>query len=203
MRAPILRVSEESLERAAGVVRGGGLVIYPTDTVYGLGCNPFDEPAVTRLLKVKGRVDKPLPILVGSLEDAAELAELSTVAYKVVERYWPGALTLVVRAKVKLPGIKLGSVGLRMPGHRVALKLIRLCGGSLVGTSANISGMPSPLTAEEAASQLGDKVDLIIDGGRTSLGLSSTVLDLTGDRPKVLRAGPVAPAELLRFLCVE
>lgn len=200
MNMPIVDVSGENLEKAARIVRGGGLVIYPTDTVYGLGCDPFNSSAVHRLLAVKGREDKPLPILVGNIQNAAALAELPTVARRVAERYWPGPLTLVLKSKVKIQGVKLDTVGLRVPKHKVALKLIRLCGGCLIGTSANISGRPPPLTAEEAADQLGDKVDLILDGGKTPLGRSSTVLDLSGDQPKVLRAGPIDAKELLRIL---
>ncbi len=200
MRCPIVKANGVSVEEAARIVRRGGLVIYPTDTVYGLGCDPFNGSAVHRLLAVKGREAKPLPILIGGLEDAVDLAELPVVARRVAERYWPGALTLVLRSKVKLLGVGLDTVGLRVPKHRVALELIHLCGGRLIGTSANISGRPPPLTAEEAADQLGDKVDLILDGGRAPLGLSSTVLDLSGDQPRILRAGPIDAEEFLRFL---
>ncbi len=199
--AEVLKASGEAIRRAAEVVRSGGLVVYPTDTVYGLGCDPFNERAVRRVFEVKGReFGKPLPILASSLEDVMRIALLDGRALSLARLFWPGPLTLVVPRKTVLPDIVVcgrPSVGVRIPGHEVALDLIRACGGLLVGTSANRSGGKAPRDAGEAISEVGGLVDLVIDAGPAPLGVPSTVLDLTGPRPRILRAGAI-PEERLR-----
>ena len=195
----ILKVTEEAIVQAAEIIRGGGLVIYPTETVYGLGCDPFNSSAVNRLLGVKGRENKPLPIVAASLDKAREVALFNPQAEKIVSMLWPGPLTLVLKAQVTFPtGVTVGSdtIGIRVPDHEVAMRLAELSGGYLVSTSANKSGAPSPRRVEEAVSQIGQEVDLILDAGRSPLGHSSTVVDMTSGKPRILREGPI-PLKLI------
>ncbi|PDM26868.1 threonylcarbamoyl-AMP synthase [Candidatus Bathyarchaeota archaeon B24-2] len=202
-RGVVLKVSEESISKAAEKVRSGGIVVYPTDTVYGLGCNPYNVEAVRRLIKVKGERRKPLPILASDLNAAARIADFSREAKLLASRFWPGPLTLVLKSKGTLPPevtSGLNTVGVRVPDNVVALKLIRLCGGLLVGTSANKTGAEPPRSVQEAFKQLGEEVDLYLDGGVSRIGVSSTVLDLTSGKPKVLREGPVKIGDLLKLL---
>jgi len=198
-----MRVSKATRDHvlaASQIVKKGGLVVYPTDTVYGLGCDPLNIEAVTRVFKVKGKRDKPLPILASDVESVKRIAFLSERAGKVAARFWPGPLTLVVPKKPILPNFvtcNFNSVGVRIPQHDVALRLISLSNGLLVGTSANKTGQKPPRTAQEAAEQLGKEVDMILDGGPAPLGAPSTVVDLTQEKPKILRKGAIDLEELL------
>ena len=202
--ARVLRAGQEAIEEAARLVRAGGLIIYPTDTVYGLGCDPLNTRAVERAFRAKGRgFDKPMPVLASGLEQAMRIAEFSPQALRLAEVFWPGPLTLVLPRRPVLPdAVSCGrpSVGVRVPGHDFALRLIEACGGLLIGTSANRSGHPPPRTAQEAISKLGDVVDLVIDGGPAPLGIPSTVVDLTGPEPVVLREGAISSEHLLAIL---
>jgi L-threonylcarbamoyladenylate synthase len=201
---PILKATENNLRKASNIVKNGGLIVYPTDTVYGLGCNPFDVQAVERIFETKGeRKDKPLPILSSDIKCIQKITHLNETAMKIAEKFWPGALTLILPKKPSLPDIVtcgLGSVGVRIPNHPVALKLINLCDGLLVGTSANKTGHKPSKTAQEAAEQLGEQVDVILDAGPTPLRRESSVLDLTSKKPKMLREGPIKLEELLSAL---
>lgn len=197
----ILRTTADNLVIASQILAEGGLVAYPTDTVYGLGCNPFNVKALKRLFKVKGERDKPLPILASDVESIEKIAFLSVKARKIAARFWPGPLTLVLPKKPALPEIatcNLNSVGVRIPKHDVALRFIRLSNGLLVGTSANKTGAKPPCTAQEVAEQLREEVDVILDGGTTPLGVSSTVVDFTQEKPKILREGPIHLEEILK-----
>jgi len=199
----LVEASRGALREAAEVVRRGGLIVYPTDTVYGLGCDPLNARAVRRVFEVKGRGARPLPVLASSIEDIGRIAELSDAALRLAEAFWPGPLTLVLPRKPVLPSVLtcgLPSVGVRIPGHGFAIELVRACGGLLVGTSANKSGRPPPRTAREALEELGGLVELVIDGGPTPLGIPSTVLDLTGPEPKLLREGPVKIGDIMSAL---
>lgn len=189
----VVEATLRNIEIAARIVRSGGLVVYPTDTVYGLGCDPFNVDAVKKLIRVKGLRNKPLPVLSSSVESIQRVAEVSDIARRIGERFWPGPLTLVLPKRRLHDVVTFGSatVGVRIPNHEVALELIRLSGGLLVGTSANKTGLPPPTTAAEASGQMKDKVDVILDGGKTQLGVSSTVLDLSGEKPKIMRRGPL------------
>jgi len=201
---PVLKATLENIREASKVVKNGGLVIYPTDTVYGLGCDPFNVRAVERVFKVKGeRKDKPLPILASNIKFIEKIAYINEKARKIAERHWPGPLTLVVPKKPILPSIVtcgLASVGVRIPNHTVAIQLINLCNGLLVGTSANKTGEKSPKTAREANKQLGEQVDIVLDDGPTPLGQESSIIDLTSKKPKMLREGPIKIAEILKAL---
>jgi L-threonylcarbamoyladenylate synthase len=202
----ILPATEESFVRAARVVKKGGLVIYPTDTVYGLGCDPLNDDAVIKVFKVKGRERKALPILASSVANVERIAHLGGIARKAADKLWPGAITFVLEKKPLLPSAvtcSSPSVGVRIPNHPAALRLISLCGGLLVGTSANISGLAPPKTAQEAAQQIGDKVDLTLNGGPAPIGRSSTVLALTSDKPTILRSGPISAREIAEALELE
>lgn len=196
MRAKLLAVGSDSVGKAAREVRRGGLVVYPTDTVYGLGCDPLNHAAVRRLFDAKGRMSKPVPVLCSSLEKAEELVKLSPRALEMAGVHWPGALTIVAPLRRSVPPqLTQGgpNLGVRVPAHSGALELIASCGGRLTGTSANLSGLPSARTAAEAMDQLGEVVDIILDGGRL-VGDESTVVQVIGDEVTILRAGPVGVA---------
>ena len=199
----ILKATSDNVSIASEMVRRGGLVIYPTDTVYGLGCDPFNVTAVKRVSKVKGERRKPLPILASSIEHVEKIASLSQEAKKIAKEFWPGPLTLVVPKKPVLPDFvtyNLDSVGVRVPKHDVALQLITLSNGLLVGTSANKTGEKPPRTAQEAAQQLEEEVDIILNGGPATLGMPSTVVDLTSKKPRILREGSISFKEILEAL---
>lgn len=199
----VVGVSSEDVEEAAKLVREGRLIAYPTDTVYGLGCNPFDADAVDRLVKAKERVKGSLPILVSSLEDAERLGEIVGLAATIAKRFWPGPLTLVVRPRRNFPARITGDahlVGLRIPNHNTARRLIKECGGSLIGTSANISGRPPLRTAEEVVRELEGRVDLVMDGGPAFLGRESTVVRVLEDETTVLREGAISRDDILKAL---
>jgi L-threonylcarbamoyladenylate synthase len=199
----ILNAEEESIITASRLVRDGGVVVFPTDTVYGIGCNPFRIEAVNRVFGIKGDRDKPLPVLASDLSNIEKIAHLSKLARRIAERFWPGPLTLILPKKHTLPNVvtrNLNSVGVRIPKHDVAIKLIRLSGGLLTGTSANKTGSSPSRTANEAIRQLRDEVDLVIDGGPTPIGTSSTVINALSKNPLLLREGPVSLEEILADL---
>jgi len=199
----ILKASQSSISEAIRVVKFGGLIVYPTDTVYGLGCDPFNTLAVKRLIDAKGQRKKPLPILASDIEHIKTVAEVTETAEKLARKFWPGPLTIVLKKKPQLPEIVTfgrDTVGVRVPNHPVALELLRQGNGLLIGTSANISGKKSTVTAEDAAKQLGDKVDLILDGGRATLGKGSTVVNLADRRFRVERIGPISLKEIESIL---
>jgi len=183
------------LEAAAHAAASGNLVVMPTDTVYGIGADAFNAAAVRALLAAKGRgPDMPVPVLVGSWSVIDGLtAAVSPVARKLVEAFWPGGLSLVVPHAPSLRwdlGDTRGTVMLRMPLHPVALDLLRTVGPMAV-SSANRSGQPPATTAADASAQLGEDVAIYLDGGAAPIGVASTVLDLTGEVPVVLRQGAV------------
>jgi tRNA threonylcarbamoyl adenosine modification protein (Sua5/YciO/YrdC/YwlC family) len=183
------------LEAAAAAASGGNLVVIPTDTVYGLGADAFQSGAVRRLLEVKGRgPDMPVPVLVGSWTTIDGLVTtVSSTARTLIEAFWPGGLSLVMTHAPSLAwdlGDTAGTVMVRMPLHPVALELLRVVGPMAV-SSANRSGHPPATTVEDAVEQLGDDVPVYLDGGRAPVGVASTIVDLTGDVPRVLRQGAI------------
>jgi L-threonylcarbamoyladenylate synthase len=196
----IMKATKATIQRAAQTVEKGGVIIYPTDTVYGLGCNLFNEDSVKRVFKIKGERTKPLPILASNVKEIEKIAQVTEKTIKLAEKFWPGPLTMVLPKKPLLSNIvtcNLDSVAVRVPNHEVALELIRLSGGLLVGTSANKSGKKPPQTASEAAKQIGEEVDVILDGGPTPIGASSTIIDLTGEKPRILRRGPIRMDDII------
>ena len=196
-----------ALVKVAEIVKAGGVVIYPTDTVYGLGADPFNSEAVIKVYRVKRRsFRKPLPILVSSVDYAHRIVYITPCAEKLMRAFWPGALTLVLPKKENVPKeVSCGreSLAVRMPKHTVALLLIELCGGCLIGTSANISGKESPKTLREALLQVGSEVDAAVDAGPCPYGIPSTVVDLTGKKPTILRKGPITKRDLEEVLGEE
>jgi len=198
----ILKADLEGLARAADVVAKGGIICFPTDTVYGLGCDPLNVSAIQKTMKVKGERTKPMPVLVHGLDDAEKIAYVSDRARRLADKFWPGPLTLVLEARDVLPSILAPQqkVGVRSPNHPICLDLLGLCAGRLVGTSANHTGHPAAMSARHVLEELGEQVDVVLDGGMPPLGLASTVIDLTVPGVTILREGPVGRAELLRCL---
>jgi L-threonylcarbamoyladenylate synthase len=197
--------AEGALAEAVAVLKGGGLVAYPSDTVYGLGAAASNERAVVRAFAVKGRLsEKALPLLLADSEDIASLcAEVPAMAKLLAERFWPGPLTLVLRRSPAFRSAALGggdNVAVRVPNHRFLREMIRALGEPITGTSANRSGRPSCRTAVEVERELGDAVDLIIDGGPSRVGRESTVVDITEDAPRMLREGAISRREIERAL---
>ena len=195
------------IERGAELLGRGGVVAFPTDTVYGLGAHIFVPGAVARVFAIKGRpLQQPLPVLVAGWEQVERLAgPLPPTALVLGEHFWPGALTLVLAAAAGVPQeltAGTGKIALRIPRHPVPLGLIQRLGAPITGTSANLSGQPSPTTAQEVRRQLGDRVDLIIEGGPCP-GVESTIVDLTAPEPQLLRAGAIPWGEIARVLNVE
>lgn len=195
------------LSRAASTVRGGGLVVLPTDTVYGIGADAFDPEAVRALLSAKGRGrDMPVPVLVGSWSTVDGLVQsVPQQARTLIEAFWPGGLSLILPQASSLAwdlGETKGTVNLRMPLHPVALDLLREVGPMAV-SSANTTGNPPASTVSQAREQLGESVPVYLDGGPVGEAVPSTIVDLTGDRPRVLREGAVSRADLAFELGVE
>jgi len=193
---------EVSIGQAAQIVSKGGLIAYPTDTVYGLGCDPFNSVAVRKLVEAKRRVKGGLPILVDCSETAKELGEFNPIAVQLANNFWPGGLTIVVPSASEFPAEvpSGGMIGFRMPDRADTLQLIRDCGSLLVGTSANISGMPSATTANEVLTSLGAEIDVVLDGGASKFSKGSTVVSVTDDGCFVLREG-VVRIESIRRVC--
>ncbi len=195
-----------SNRRAAGaLLRRGGLVAYPTDTLYGLGASVADPEAVSRVFAAKGRAStQALPVLVASFEQLDQVcAEVGLLAKELAGRFWPGALSLVLRRHASVPAAIGGggdTVAVRLPRHPAPLALIAECGTPITGTSANLSGGPQPDTAFEVVRQLGDAVDMVLDGGPCPVAAPSTILDLTTNPARLLRAGAVSIDEL-REVC--
>ena len=195
----------KAIEEAVGVLRGKGVVAFPTDTLYGLGADALCAEAVARVFEVKGRsYDSPLPLLLGSIQDLKRVTtDIPDQAWDLVNRFWPGSLTLILRSSPDLPDLVTGgtgSVAVRMPDHHVPLALIRELGRPITGTSANASGGPDSITAEDVRRSLGEKIDYIVDGGPATAGIPSTILDLTQSRPRLVRTGAIA-YELLQSIC--
>ena len=189
-----------ALPRAIEILQLGGLVAFPTDTVYGVGALAFDGAAVESIYAAKDRpVEKAIPVLIGDADDLAKvIAEVPEIALKLAARFWPGPLTLVVPKHPDLPEAVStdATIGVRIPNHPVARALLRLAGPMAV-TSANLSGQPGPSTAQEVFAQLGGRIALILDGGRTPGGVPSTVVDCVSPELQILRSGPIPNSEIL------
>ena len=199
----IVKADEDGIAFAAKIVRDGGVVIYPTETVYGLGCAPSDPDATKRILQIKQRADKPLPLICSSIEIARRIVKFNPTAERLAERFWPGPLTLVLPKIMDYPiWVTLGNTTLavRVPGEEISRKLAELSAGVIVSTSANKSGANPPITAKEEINQIGNKVDVVIDGGSTKGQLPSTVLDLSGSEIWIIRSGPITGAMIKEAL---
>ncbi|MCX6648769.1 MAG: L-threonylcarbamoyladenylate synthase [Candidatus Bathyarchaeota archaeon] len=198
-----LEATDEAIKAAAYLMVQGGVVVYPTETVYGIGCAPSDPDAAQRICELKGRADKPLPLICADIEAARKVVEMSPEAEKLAAKFWPGPLTLVLPSKVKYSmWVQRGAktLGVRVSPYPVAQKLAKAAGGVIVSTSANISGEEPAESAEEAKRIFGNKVDIILDGGASPGGESSTVVDLSGEEIWLLRKGPVTGEQIMAAL---
>ena len=200
-----LKINMEKIRYAASVLKQGGLVVFPTETVYGLGAYTFDENAVGKIFEAKGRPkDNPLIVHVGNKQEIALLTkEVTQNAKKLIDAFWPGPLTLVLRKSELVKNIVtagLDTVAVRMPSHNVALSLIEECAFPIAAPSANISGKPSPTSFEHVFEDLNGRVDLIIDAGNSNIGLESTILDMSGEKPTILRPGGVTFENIKRIV---
>ncbi len=189
------------IRKAAEIIKRGGLVAFPTETVYGLGADALNEEAVKKIFEAKGRpLDNPVIVHVSNEEMLRLVTEnIPEIAWKLISRFWPGPLTLVLKRSARLPDITvagLDTVAVRMPRHRVALRLIEESERPIAAPSANLSGSPSPTRFEHVVKDLYGKIDAIIDGGETEIGLESTVLSLVSSSPMILRPGGVTIEQL-------
>jgi L-threonylcarbamoyladenylate synthase len=191
-----------NIAKALRLLNNGEAIAFPTDTVYGVGVCAMQAQAIEALYRIKARHrDKAIPVLLADIRDLAGLAiEISPLARQLAGRFWPGPLTLVVKKHPDLPAAisPTPTIGVRIPDHPVALNLLSQA-GPLAVTSANLSGGPEARTAGQVYAQLQDRIPLVIDGGRTPGGSPSTVVDCTGEKPAILRAGPIQKEVLLEF----
>lgn len=200
-----LKPIRSDIEKAADIIAGGGLVAFPTETVYGLGANALDPEAVANIYKVKGRPsDNPTIV---HIEDEEALSWLATgitpAVHKLIDRFWPGPMTIIVNRTKIVPDVTTGgldTVGIRMPENKVAHELIRLSGCPIAAPSANISGKPSPTMAYHVLQDMEGCIEAVIDGGSCSVGIESTIIDLTGDTPIILRPGIITHEEISEVL---
>jgi L-threonylcarbamoyladenylate synthase len=199
--AVIRPLSQSSFAEAARIIHNGGLVGFPTETYYGVAVDPFSEAALARLYELKGRpFAKPIPILIASLADLPRLTTVVPDLFRpLMKTFWPGPLTLIFQARPELPSLLTGgssSIGIRISSHPAAQQLTIGAGGALTATSANLSGQPPAVSAEEVAAQLGSGLELILDGGKTAGGKPSTIMALENGRPVILRQGMVEVEEM-------
>jgi L-threonylcarbamoyladenylate synthase len=193
------------VDQAAAVLHAGGLVAFPTETVYGLGADARNPEAVARIFAAKGRPpDHPLIVHLADTGQLTEWAQnIPEAAWRLAEAFWPGPLTLVLPRLAGVPDAVtggLGTVALRVPGHPVALALLTAFGGGIAAPSANRYGRVSPTSAEDVREELGDSVDLVLDGGRCPIGIESTIIDLSSTTPRILRPGKITERALRRVL---
>ncbi len=194
----------QDIEQAVRFLKAGGVVVFPTDTLYGLGADVFSAPALERLFAVKGRpADLALPVLVNSAEQARMVARFTDIGSRLAERFWPGPLTLVLPKLDRLSGLVTGgrdTVAVRMPDHTVPLALTRELSGPVTGTSANLSGGPDLHSLDALQVQLGGRVHYIMRTGPPPKGTASTVVDVTGDSPQLIREGAISLESVLSAL---
>ncbi len=192
---------KKQVEKGIFILKQGGIVAFPTDTVYGLGACAVNQQAVKRVYRIKGRPQNmALPLLLARISQISEVAEpVPQIAWRLAHDFLPGALTLVLPKSKLVPDIITAggiNVAIRIPAHPIPVALVDGLGAPIVGTSANLSGKPSALTADEVYSQFGNEIDLVIDGGRCLGGRESTIVDVTEETPVVLREGAIARREL-------
>ncbi|NLY85508.1 MAG: threonylcarbamoyl-AMP synthase [Tissierellia bacterium] len=210
MYTKIIKIDENNIDKnligeAVRIIKNGGLVAFPTETVYGLGANGLDEEAVKKIFIAKGRPqDNPLILHVYSTDQVEDLVEeIPPVAKLCMDKFWPGPLTIILKKSPKVPDIisaGLDTVAIRMPENKIALEIIRLSNTPIAAPSANTSGKPSPTSARHVIEDLMGRIDMIVDGGDTGIGLESTVLDLSTDIPMILRPGGVTKEDLSKTI---
>lgn len=194
----------EELKKASEILKSGGLVAFPTETVYGLGANALNEEALKKIFEAKGRPqDNPLIVHISELEQLDDLVEeIPLKVFEIMKAFWPGPLTLIMKKKKEISNIitaGLDTIAIRMPSHPVAKELLSMAEVPVAAPSANISGKPSPTDSEHVIEDLSGRVDAIVEGGKTGVGVESTVLDVSGDIPTILRPGGVTEEQLIRF----
>lgn len=199
------QIGARELEEAGEILRKGGLVAFPTETVYGLGADALNEKAAARIYAAKGRPsDNPLIVHIARFEDLSEIAKnIPEMAKKLADAFWPGPLTMIFKKKECVPTGTTGgldTVAVRMPDHKLARALILSGGGYIAAPSANTSGRPSPTTAAHVKEDLEGKIDMILDGGPVRIGLESTIVDLSGGKPVILRPGYINQEMLSRVI---
>lgn len=205
----IIKVDPErpaaAVNKAAAVVRSGGVIAFPTRCLYGLGADAFNAEAVARIFRIKQRSRRnPILILIDQTSRLEQLvSQISPAAGRLMEHFWPGRMTLVFKAREAVPPYLTagsGKIGIRLPGHPVAAALVQALQTPLTGTSANLSGSPGCRRIEDLEFQIANRLDLILDAGALKGGRGSTVVDVTVDPPKILREGEVSAAEILTFV---
>ena len=195
----------KQVKECAAILTAGGIVAFPTDTVYGMGADVYNAEAVTKVFSAKRRpLNLPLPVLIADMSQLDRLtADIPLPAKALMTRFWPGALTLVFKkSPIFISLVLAGSskVAVRMPGHAVTLRLIEEAGCPIVGTSANLHNLPALLTASDVRDQFGPEIDFILDGGPCPGGIESTIIDVTADKPVILREGAISEKEILNLL---
>ena len=206
MTTEILRPEQpDTVSRAAEIIRSGGLLGIPTETVYGLGANGLDPDAVLKIFEAKGRPqDNPLILHVSGPEQVPDFChDIPAAARTLMERFWPGPLTIVLPARENVPRrttANLDTVAIRCPANEITRAIIQAAGVPIAAPSANISGKPSPTTAQHVLHDMAGRIEAIVDGGPCSVGVESTIVDLTGDRPRLLRPGGITPEQLTEVL---
>lgn len=204
MNTLIIKTNDpKALVRGQQILQAGGVIAFPTDTVYGLGCLVTEADSIDRLFEIKGRdTNKAIAVLIGNVDHLTRVTvALGDSARRLAKEFWPGALTLIVPRHPGLPTnlSPLPTIGVRMPNHAFAQSLLQI-NGPLATTSANLSGLPSPVTAQDVLDQLADRVDLVLDGGPCPGGVPSTVIDCTGTELRILREGAITRETLERAL---
>lgn len=189
------RPDKKIIAEAADIVKKGGLVVFPTETVYGIAANLLDDNAITRLYKIKkGRRGKPFTVHISGIKMIEKMGcKVTRRAKALIDRFWPGPLTIILKSE------NGKTIGFRMPANRIALEFIKTVGVPIVAPSANLSGKDAPTSAKEAIKDLEGRVDMVLDAGLTDIGLESTVIDLTAAPPKVLRVGAIKAEDLKKY----
>lgn len=205
METKILKATEDSIEQAVAIIKSGGVVGLPTETVYGLGANALDSSAVEKIFEAKGRPkDNPMIVHISCIDEVYSLVEKFPEKAKLLaEKYWPGPLTIIMPKSDKVPDRTSGNldtVAVRMPSHPVMREVIKKSGCPIAAPSANLSGSPSPTNAKYVFDDMNGRIPLILDGGECEVGLESTVITLAGEKPRLLRPGGITPEQLEEVL---
>ncbi|MFM7861536.1 MAG: L-threonylcarbamoyladenylate synthase [Candidatus Nitrosotenuis sp.] len=210
MQTRIIKVNSKNpnlsqIKQAAKTIRSGGLIVFPTETVYGIGANALDSKAVKKIFDTKGRpADNPLIVHISDVADLGILADnIPKIAFDLIGKFWPGPLTIVLKKSRIVPKITTGgldTVAIRMPKNKIALELISHCGTPIAAPSANVAGRPSPTRAQHVIDDLSGKVGIILDGGPARIGIESTVIDLSTKTPMLLRPGGITLEQLQKVL---
>lgn len=206
----ILKVSaghtaEDIITSAAAIISRGGVVAYPTETIYGLGVDATNDGAIRRIFEIKGRnFNNPISVIIGNLQDVYPLVRnITDAARKLMDAFWPGPLTIVFEATDGVSPLltaNTGKIGIRLSGHEAARKIAEATGKPLTATSANLTGEPECMTADQVLSQIGNQIDAVVDLGETSSQLASTIIDASGESARILRQGVISPATIRKYI---